>query len=58
MQGLIHFLLTQALVDGHSELTTHSGLHIGGEPWNPSIQAHTAALFVTLQILFGPHDEG
>jgi len=31
-QGSAHLRFTQALSCGHSELTTHSGRHCGGEP--------------------------
>lgn len=31
-QGSIHFCLTQALFNGHSVLTIHSGLQAGGVP--------------------------
>lgn len=31
-QGSKHFWFVQALSKGHSELTTHSGLHWGGLP--------------------------
>lgn len=46
------------MVDGHSELTIHSGLQAGGVPWKDSKQAHTAALSTVLQTLFGPQGEG
>lgn len=31
-QGSVHFRFWQALSKGHSELTTHSGLQLGGDP--------------------------
>jgi hypothetical protein len=31
-QGSLHFWFIQALSSGHSELTTHSGLQLGGVP--------------------------
>lgn len=31
-QGSLHFWLVQASLRGHSELTTHSGLQLGGDP--------------------------
>lgn len=58
MHGFIHFWLTHAFVEGHSELTTHSGLQDGGEPWNPSRHAQTAVLSVDRHKLFGPQGDG
>lgn len=47
-----------ALSKLHSELTTHSGLHLGGAPKKPTWQEQTARLFVTRHMLFGPHGDG
>lgn len=56
--GLIHFWLKHASFNGHSELVTHSGLHVGGLPMKPSMQEHTACLLISLHWLFGPQGEG
>ena len=40
--GSIHFWLVQARVIGQSELTTHSGLQLGGLPMYVDRQVHTA----------------
>lgn len=44
-QGLAHLNLWHARFDGHSELTTHSGLQFGGEPVYSGRQEHTAWSF-------------
>lgn len=54
----MHFWLTHALFNGHSELVTHSGLHVGGLPKNPGTQEQTACWLISLHWLFGPHGEG
>lgn len=56
--GLIHFWLLQALFGGQSELTTHSGRHVGGLPMYPGTQVHTACPLTSLHWLFGPQGEG
>lgn len=56
--GSTHFLLTQALFCGHSELTIHSGWHEGGVPIKPLSQVHTLWPLMTRQRLFGPHGDG
>lgn len=40
--GSVHFLLIHALSCGHSELTTHSGLQVGGVPMLPVAHEQTA----------------
>jgi hypothetical protein len=57
-QGFIHLWLLHAWFWGHSELTTHSGLHDGGLPTKLGWQEHTAWPLVTLHTLFGPHGDG
>lgn len=57
-QGSIHFWLMHARFKAHSELLTHSGRHIGGDPINPSTQEHTAWPFIALHLLFGPQGDG
>ena len=57
-QGSLHFWLEQAWVSGHSELTTHSGLQVGGLPMKPGTQEHTPWPFTSLHWLLGPHGEG
>lgn len=56
--GSIHFWLTHALFKEHSELTTHSGLHIGGIPTKPERHVQTAWLFISLHCELGPQGEG
>lgn len=56
--GSTHFWLTQACVDAHSELTTHSGRHCGGEPIYPWMHEHTAWSFTSRHWLLGPHGDG
>lgn len=58
MQGLTHFRLTQALFNGHSLFTTHSGLQAGGFPTNSGKQEQIAAPLLSLHWLFGPHGFG
>lgn len=57
-QGSIHFWLTHAFVRLHSELITHSGLHVGGLPIKPGTQEHTACPFICLHWLLGPQGDG
>lgn len=47
-QGSLHFRLLQALFWGHSELTTHSDLQVGGLPIYPCTQEHTAWPLISL----------
>lgn len=48
-----------ALLDWHSALTTHSGLHPSyGLPKNSGKQEHDPAPFCSLQIAFMPHGDG
>uniref|UniRef100_A0A1A9VW36 Uncharacterized protein n=1 Tax=Glossina austeni TaxID=7395 RepID=A0A1A9VW36_GLOAU len=56
--GLAHLNLWQALVWEHSALTVHSGLQLGGVPIKASKQEHTAKLFASRHLLFGPHGDG
>lgn len=57
-QGSTHFWLMQAWFRGHSELTTHSGLHVGGLPINPGTHEHTACPFISRHWLLGPQGDG
>lgn len=43
---------------GQSELTTHSGLQLGGLPIKLSMQAHDGSLFIAWHTEFGPHGDG
>jgi hypothetical protein len=54
LHGSIHFLLTQALSNGHSRLIVHSGLQPGGIPIYSNLQEQTACSLFTRQSLFGP----
>ena len=56
--GSIHFLLTQALVIGQSELTIHSGRQIGGLPIYVGRQEQTAKPLLFRHSLYGPQGEG
>lgn len=57
-QGSLHLLLIHALLFGHSELPTHSGLQLGGCPIKLSIQEQIAFSPSTLQLAFRPHGDG
>lgn len=57
-QGSTHLLFKHACVNGHSALTTHSGLQLGGFPIKPNWHEHTAISLLTLHKLFGPHGDG
>lgn len=57
-QGSAHLFSMQALFWGHSELTIHSGRHVGGTPTNPGWQRQTACPLCTRQLLFGPQGDG
>ena len=58
-QGSTHLFLWQALLDGQSELTTHSGRHATyGSPYISSIHWHAAARALCWQKAFEPHGEG
>jgi hypothetical protein len=57
-QGFIHLWLLHAWFWGHSELTTHSGLHVGGLPMYPVRHEHTACPLVSRHWLFGPQGDG
>lgn len=56
--GSVHFCSMHALFEGHSELTTHSGLQLGGLPIYVGAQEQTAWSFTSLHWLFGPQGEG
>lgn len=56
--GSAHFWLMQAKFWGHSELTTHSGLHPGGLPTKLGRHVHTGWLLTSLHWLFGPQGDG
>ena len=57
-QGFLHFWLLHASFWAHSELTTHSGLHVGGLPIYPGTQEHTAWPLISRHWLLGPHGDG
>lgn len=57
-QGSEHFCEIQALSNGHSALTTHSGLQPGGLPIYSSKQVQTACSLFTRHWLFGPQGDG
>lgn len=57
-QGSMHFCLTQALSWAQSELTMHSGRHVGGEPTKPVRHEHTACPLISRHWLFGPQGDG
>lgn len=57
-QGFTHFWFMQALFEGQSELTTHSGRHEGGFPVYSGRQEHTALPETTRHWLFGPQGDG
>lgn len=48
----------QAMLLGHSELTVHSGLQLGGDPMLPGKQEQTAFPPISLHWLFGPQGVG
>lgn len=55
IQGLIHLLFMQALLNGQSEFCTHSGLHSRyGSPWYSLIHSQSPLL----HIAFDPHGDG
>lgn len=55
IQGLIHLLFMQALLNGQSEFCTHSGLHSRyGSPWYSFIHSQSPLL----HIAFDPHGDG
>ena len=57
-QRSAHLWLTQAILVGHSELTTHSGRQDGGLPEKFGRHEHTACSETTLHWLFGPQGDG
>ena len=58
-QGSTHLFLWQALFDGQSELTTHSGLQATyGSPKVSGLHWQAAALFLSVQKAFDPQGEG
>lgn len=58
-QGSIHLFLMQALLEGHSELWTHSGLQFSyGFPTYSGRHMHEPAPFSFLQMAFVPQGEG
>lgn len=58
IQGLTHFLWTQASILEHSSLVTHSGRHIGGVPWYSGKHEQTACSLWFRHTLLGPHGDG
>ena len=57
-QGSMHLWFTHTRLEAHSALTTHSGLHPGGEPRYSGKQEQTACPLFSLQRLFGPQGDG
>lgn len=57
-QGSLHFCRIHALLDGHSALRTHSGLHPGGLPTYSGKQVQTACSLFTRHWLLGPQGDG
>lgn len=57
-QGSVHFWLLHAWFWRHSELTTHSGLHVGGLPMYPVRHEQTAWPLISRHWLFGPQGDG
>lgn len=57
-QGSTHLWFLQALLNKHSELTTHSGRQPGGLPTYSRKHEQTAWPWFSLHSLFGPHGEG
>lgn len=57
--GSMHFLSRQALSNGQSVLSTHSGRQLTeGSPSKPSIHVHTAFPLSTSQYALGAHGLG
>lgn len=56
--GLEHLWFTHAMFDGHSELTTHSGRQLDGEPKKFGKQEHTLCLLTSLHWLLAPQGDG
>ena len=55
----MHLLFLHALLDGQSELTTHSGRHATyGSPKYSGMHWQAAARFLSLHRAFEPHGEG
>jgi hypothetical protein len=57
-QGSLHFSLMQAWLLAHSELTTHSGLQLGGEPMYPDKQEQDGEPPISRHCENGPHGVG
>ena len=58
-QGSTHLFLWQALFDGQSELTTHSGLQATyGSPKYSGIHWQEAALFLSWHTALDPQGDG
>lgn len=58
IQGSLHFWSVHAKFGGHSELTTHSGRQLGGDPIKVGKHEQTACPFISLHWLFAPHGDG
>lgn len=56
--GSAHLLLMHARSGSHSDETTHSGRHCGGDPTYPGAHEHTAWPALSLQLLEGPQGDG
>lgn len=57
-QGDTHFWFLHDLSAGHSELTTHSGLQFGGEPWYSGKHEQTLCPLVIRHWLLEPQGDG
>lgn len=57
-QGSTHLRFLQARFVVHSELTVHSGLHIGGDPKNVGEHEQIACPLNTRHRLFRPQGDG
>lgn len=56
--GDTHFLFLHVFSEGHSALTTHSGLQFGGDPLYSGKHEQMLRPFETLHWLFGPQGDG
>lgn len=57
-QGSLHFSVIQAMVEGQSVLTTHSGLQLGGDPMKLGRQEQAGWLPTARHSELGPQGEG
>lgn len=56
--GSLHLFLIQAWLLGHSALTIHSGLQLGGDPLKSGRQLQDGELLITRHWAFAPQGEG